>query len=366
MKEDQYQFKAKKKGGVILVAPLNWGLGHATRCIPIIRKLVKHGYDVVIASDKGALNLLKQEFPNLPAEALPAYDITYTKDPKWFKWKLLLQIPNIAKVMRSERIATEALVKKYGITGIISDNRFGVRHPNLPSVFVTHQIQVLSGWSTPITSWLHQRIIKNFDQCWIPDYEGQDALSGVLSNDPDFKFPTAYIGPISRMKKETLKPTIDILVLLSGPEPQRSMLEEIMREKFKNYPQKVVMVCGVIQETPQEKIIDGIQIFNFLTSHALEALINQSKVVISRSGYTTVMDLAKTKTPAFFIPTPGQYEQEYLAKRLSQNSIAPYCQQSAFDPILLRQLKDYDGWPVTAQKEKLSTLFGIFQGKREF
>ncbi|MEY2996933.1 MAG: hypothetical protein RIQ82_312, partial [Bacteroidota bacterium] len=114
---------------------------------------------------------------------------------------------------------------------------------------------------------------------------------------------------------------------------------------------------------PKEEMIDGIQIFNFLTSHALEALINQSKVVISRSGYTTVMDLAKTKTPAFFIPTPGQYEQEYLAKRLSQNSIAPYCQQSAFDPILLRQLKDYDGWPVTAQKEKLSTLFGIFQGK---
>ena len=363
MKERQYQFTKNKNSGVILVAPLNWGLGHATRCIPIIRKLKKHGFEVVIASDKEALNLLKQEFPDLPSEPLPAYNITYTKDSKWFKWKLLLQIPNIAKVMRLERKVTESLVKKYGITGIISDNRFGVRHPNLPSVFVTHQIQVLSGWSTPITSWLHQRIIKRFDQCWVPDYEGQNTLSGELSNDPDFKFPTAYIGPISRMKKEALKPTIDILILLSGPEPQRGILEKIMREKFKNFPQKVVMVCGVIQEKPQEEIVDGIQIFNFLTSQALERLINQSKVVISRSGYTTVMDLAKTKTPAFFIPTPGQYEQEYLAKRLSQNSIAPYCQQSSFDPILLKQLKDYEGWPVTSHKEKLSTLFGIFQSK---
>lgn len=363
MKQVQYSFKSNKKKGVILVAPLNWGLGHATRCIPIIQKLLKRGFEVVIASDTGALTLLKQEFPNLPAEPLPAYNISYTKKAKWFKWRLLAQIPNIVKTMRAEAKVTQDLVKKYGITGIISDNRFGVRHARIPSVFVTHQIQVLSGWSTPITSWFHQRIIKGFDQCWVPDYQGQEALSGTLSHDPDFKFPVAYFGPISRMKKQNLSPSIEILILLSGPEPQRSMLEEIMRDKFKNYKKKVVMVCGVVQETPTQEMVDGIQIFNFLTSTALERLINQSKLVISRSGYTTVMDLAKTQTPAFFIPTPGQYEQEYLAKRLSQNLIAPYCEQSNFDPILLKQLSSFEGWPVEAQKEKLNTLFSIFQGK---
>ena len=366
MKETQYKFKANQKSGVILVAPLNWGLGHATRCIPIIRKLKKQGYKVVIASDKGALTLLKQEFPELPAESLPAYNISYTKEVKWFKWRLLMQIPNIVKVMRAESKFTQALIEKYGITGIISDNRFGVRNQSIPCVFITHQIQVLSGWSTPITSWIHKRIIKRFDQCWVPDYQGEDALSGMLSNDPNFKFHTAYFGPISRMKKQNLEVTIDILVLLSGPEPQRSMLEEIMRDKFKNYEKKVVMVCGLVQDKQTVAMIDGIQIFNFLTSNALEKLINQSKLVISRSGYTTVMDLAKTNTPAFFIPTPGQYEQEYLAQRLSQNLIAPYCEQSMFDPILLKQVKDYEGWPVTAQKEKLSALFSVFEGKGKF
>lgn len=363
MKENQYSFKSKKQSGVILVAPLNWGLGHATRCIPIIQKLLKKGFKVVIASDMGALDLLKQEFPDLPAEPLPAYNITYTKNPKRFKWRLFVQIPRITKVMRAEQKVTQSLVKKYGITGIISDNRFGVRHHGIPSVFITHQIQVLSGWSTPLTSWFHQRVIKRFDQCWVPDYEGQDALSGILSQDPGFKFPVAYFGPISRMKKENLNRSIDILILLSGPEPQRSILEQIMREKFKDYNKKVVMVCGVIQDTPTVETIDGIEIFNFLTSKSLEQLINQSKLVICRSGYTTVMDLAKTKTPAFFIPTPGQYEQEYLAKRLSQNLIAPYCAQSSFDPILLKQLKTYDGWPYKAQKEKLSKLFSIFQSE---
>ena len=140
----QYSFKSDKKKGVILVAPLNWGLGHATRCIPIIQKLLKRGFEVVIASDTGALALLKQEFPNLPAEPLPAYNISYTKKAKWFKWRLLAQIPNIVKTMRAEAKVTQDLVKKYGITGIISDNRFGVRHARIPSVFVTHQIQVLS------------------------------------------------------------------------------------------------------------------------------------------------------------------------------------------------------------------------------
>lgn len=363
MKQGQYSFKENKKKGVILVAPLNWGLGHATRCIPIIQKLLKHGFQVVIASDKGALTLLKKEFPHLPAEELPSYNITYTKNPRWFKWRLMAQIPNILKVMRSEAKATQSLIKKYGITGIISDNRFGVRHMGVPSVFITHQIQVLSGWSTFITSWLHQRIIRRFDQCWVPDYEGKDALSGDLSHDPDFKFPTYYFGPISRMKKQKLDAVIDVLILLSGPEPQRGILEEIMRDKFKNYPKKVVMVCGVIQDTQTRKVVDGIEIYNFLTSTALEALINQSKLVIARSGYTTIMDLAKTKTPAFFIPTPGQYEQEYLAQRLSKNLIAPYCDQTEFDPLLLKQLDSYEGWPVGAQKEKLGALFGVFQGK---
>ncbi len=363
VKVGQHSFERKKKRGVILVAPLNWGLGHATRCIPIIKKLLKLGFEVVIASDSGALSLLKQEFPELRAAELPSYDISYTKKGRWFKLGLLRQMPRIIRVMRDEQRITSQLIQTYGITGIISDNRFGVRHKRVPCVFVTHQIQVLSGWSTPLTSWMHQRIIKKFDQCWVPDYPGAKALAGRLSQGSDLKFPVAYLGPISRMKKLDLNLEIDILIVLSGPEPQRGMLEKIMLEKFKETQKRVILVRGVIEETIIKQEINGLEVYNFQTSNGLERLINSSKLVIARSGYTTVMDLAKTQTPAFFIPTPGQYEQEYLAQRLSANLIAPYSDQGSFDLILLKQLKSYDGWPTSGHREKLKSLFGIFERK---
>ncbi len=154
----------------ILVAPLNWGLGHATRCIPIINELLDQGFETVIASDGDALKLLKKEFPHLEHHELPGYNIQYSRKRILFKLKLLLQVPRIIATIRRENLITRELIRKYNISGIISDNRWGVRSSKIPSVFVTHQLKVLSGTSTTLSSKLQQTYIRKFTECWVPDH----------------------------------------------------------------------------------------------------------------------------------------------------------------------------------------------------
>ena len=155
----------------ILVAPLNWGLGHATRCIPIIRELEKNGFTPIIASDGIALELLQKEFPYLQSVALPSYEIEYAIDGANFKWKLIKNSPKMIQAIFEEKKLVKNLVTTFDLKGIISDNRLGVRSKKIPSVFITHQLNVLSGKTTWISSKLHQHYIKKFTECWIPDFQ---------------------------------------------------------------------------------------------------------------------------------------------------------------------------------------------------
>ena len=184
----------------ILVAPLNWGLGHATRCIPIIRGLIHQGFEPIIASDGEALELLTKEFPEIIACELPSYGITYSKKAKSLKWKLLSKSPQIMNAVKKEKRTTTELIKEYNIRGIISDNRFGVRDRNIPSVFMTHQIQVLSGSSTWISTRINQNLIKKFNECWVPDNSSLPNLSGDLGHPKSSKLKPKYIGPLSRFQ----------------------------------------------------------------------------------------------------------------------------------------------------------------------
>ena len=151
----------------VIVAPLNWGLGHATRCIPIIYALLQNNFTPIIASDGKALELLQKEFPQLRSLKLPSYSISYGKN---LKRNLLLQFPKILSAVKKERkIIAQIIEKETNIVGIISDNRFGVLNAKIPSVYITHQLTVLSGFTTFFTRKIHQSIIKNFDECWVPD-----------------------------------------------------------------------------------------------------------------------------------------------------------------------------------------------------
>ncbi|TWO33733.1 glycosyltransferase [Seonamhaeicola sediminis] len=345
----------------ILVAPLNWGLGHATRCIPIINALLELNFEPIIASDGVALTLLQKEFPKLSSIELPSYNITYAKKGKNFKFKLIKDAPKLLNAIKSEKKATKDIVINHNISGIISDNRLGVYSKKVPTVFITHQLNVLSGNTTWLSTKMHEKFIKKFDECWVPDTDADINLSSKLGHPDDFKIPTKYIGPLSRFEKQTVKPVNKILVLISGPEPQRTLLEEKLFWELKNYPEKVVFVKGVMEKKQVVEVIGNITVYNFMTSKLLEKTINESELVISRSGYTTVMDLAKLNKKAFFVPTPGQFEQEYLAKQLTQLNLVPSCKQDDFTITKIEDIDNFEGLKAFDFKVNFKTLFSLFE-----
>lgn len=347
----------------ILIAPLNWGLGHATRCIPIIRELSDQNFEPVIASDGAALELLKKEFPDLEHYTLPSYAIEYPKNSLLFSWKLLTQTPHIIRTISAEKKVIQHLVQTKNISGIISDNRWGVRSNLVPSVFVTHQIKVFSGFTTWLSSKVQQNYIRKFDECWIPDISGHPNLSGEMSHLKNTGFPVRYLGIISRLEKKILPIEFDILVLLSGPEPQRSILENLMFEKLKVLDAKILMVRGVVEEKQVFDKKDNFSVYNFLQTEELEKALNSSNLVICRSGYTSLMDLAKLEKPAFLIPTPGQYEQEYLARRLKKLKLLPSSSHKSFKAQDLKEVSKYEGLTRFSAGTDLSGIFTLFKGK---
>lgn len=345
----------------ILIAPLNWGLGHATRCIPIIKALQENNYIPIIASDGVALELLRKEFPYIKTLELPSYQIEYAKNGKNFKWKLLKSCPKMIEAVLNEKKMVKKWIKKYGIDGIISDNRLGVFSKKVSSVFITHQLNVMTGNTTWITSKLHQHIIKKYAQCWIPDFEGIPNLTGKLGHIKKVDLELKYIGPLSRMKKKETPKQFDLMIILSGPEPQRGLLEEKLKREVLKYDGKVVFIKGIIEKAQKKEQIENVTYYNFMNTRQLEQTFNESDAVLCRSGYTTIMDLAKLGKKAFFIPTPGQYEQEYLAEKLKREGLVPYAKQDDFRMENILEIQNYKGLPHFDAPIDWATLFDVFE-----
>ena len=337
-------------------------MGHATRCIPIINALLKANYEPVLASDGDALLLLQKEFPLLQSVELPSYNISYPKNGKNLKLKLFLQLPAIISAVRKERKMVAQLIDKYNIDGIISDNRFGVYSEKVPSVYVTHQLNVLSGLTTFFTSKIHQQFIKKFDECWVPDVVGISNYSGALGHLKKHHLNLKYLGILSRFQPKDLQIKNDLLLLLSGPEPQRTLLENKLLKELQYFKGKILMVRGVLKSTSEITAPVNFKIVNHLLANELEEAINQSNVVIARSGYSTIMDLAVLGKKAFFIPTPGQFEQEYLAKRLQENLVVPYAKPDEFSAAKLSDLNKYSGFEKATSTVDLK-WFKLFEGK---
>ena len=344
----------------IIVAPLNWGLGHASRCVPIINALLRNKFTPIIASDGNALTFLQKEFPGLNYLKLPSYNISYGKN---LKFKLLLQAPKILKAVKKEKEIIEQYVSENkDIVGIISDNRFGVRSDKVHAVYITHQLNVLSGISTFITSKIHQKIIKKFDECWIPDNLNSD-FSGKLTSTKN-KLNQKFIGVLSRFKKEKLSKNIDALIILSGPEPNRTSLEKKIKLEFSNYKGNVVLVQGKMENQQKKSTKKNSTVYNFMLSGELQNAINSAKIVVCRSGYSSIMDLAVLEKKAFFIPTKNQDEQEYLANFLSEKKIIPFCKEEDFTIDKLSELENYSG--LSSEKTCLNAdLFSLFKRKRK-
>lgn len=306
----------------ILVAPLSWGLGHATRCIPIIRALRKKGEPVIIGAEGKALALLQEEFPKMPYidfDSDPG--ITYPSgDPGDLKFSLFMlrQYKKLGRSIKRDQKIVLDMVGKGMLKGIISDNRFGVHHTSVHSVILTHQVNPISPMFTGKVHKKNHRMLTPFDEVWIPDHEGIDNLTGKLTAPVPFGH-VRWIGQLSRFKKGTVRKRDNkVVMILSGPEPQRSALEDLLTESIEGMDREFVLVRGLPGDRGKAERIPelNLTVHNHLSSKEMEALLNSSGTIISRSGYTSLMDYRKLDKRAILIPTPGQTEQEYLAKRL--------------------------------------------------
>jgi uncharacterized protein (TIGR00661 family) len=323
----------------VLVAPLDWGLGHATRCVPIVTALLAQGFEVFIGAEKVAATLLQKEFPTITIIPLVGYNIFYSKSKAFFLWKMAAQLPKIVKAIREENNWLKKIIDAYKIDIVISDNRFGLHNKNAHCIFITHQLQIKTGNS--ITEKIAQKInykyINRFNKRWVIDEEGNKNLAGELSHPKRLpNLPLKYIGALSRFKKYEVEKKYDILVILSGPEPQRTIFEKTLLAKMQTLHLNIVVVRGLpVEENILE--VGDLKIYNHLPASTLNELILTSKVIIARSGYTTVMDIAALQQKAIFVPTPGQTEQEYLASYLSEKK---YCMAETQDGFNLQKALD--------------------------
>lgn len=302
----------------ILYAVLNWGLGHATRSIPILQALIAKNYKLIIVSDGEALNLLKSEFPQLTYETTQAYGVVYASNAKKFNATLALQIPKFIQAIKDEHSDCKKHCKQYQVDYIISDNRYGFYHDQIPSAFIGHQLQLrypANRFFEKIVNKSYQSYLKKFSELWVPDLAPPMNISGELSN-LAWK-NVRFLGIASRLEKMDIESNTNYLAILSGPEPQRTLLEEELLIKLPRVKGKHILVRGT--STPRTFAPNkNIGVFDMLTTRELNQLICASKTVICRSGYTSIMDLLKLDKNALLIPTPGQAEQEYLAENLKK------------------------------------------------
>ena len=357
----------------ILVAPLDWGLGHATRCIPIIRELLLQDADVIIAADKRPYELLKKEFPSLTFVRFPGFTVTYP-DGDQIASKIIGQIPKMISGSFREHAALKKMIRELKIDAAISDNRFGLFSKKIPCVYVTHQICIMMPeqlqWASRFIYFLNKIIIERYTACWIPDDAGEDNLSGRLSHFYPLPQNASYIGPLTRFKKDSnAVKEYDVLVVLSGPEPQRTTLENIIMDQLKTVRCKSLVVRGIPEKSQHIKISESISVVSFLDSEALNRAMLASDIIISRPGYSTIMDLAALGKKAVFIPTPGQTEQEYLAAELVKNGKFCIQRQESFSlSSALEQAKQYPGFSEresshSSPKDSIQKLISQLRGK---
>ena len=300
-------------GARILVAPLDWGLGHATRCVPVIKALLAHGAVPVLGADGGPMALLRQEFPVLEHVRIPGTTVRYGRGSSQL-WSMTRQFPAMIRSVRAEHALFERLKQQLLLDAVISDQRFGLRSDDLPSVLITHQVFPF----TPIAQGALRRFnrwqISRFDRCWVMDEAEAPGLAGDLSHGAQLPTNARYIGAVSRFDphmQATERKGFRIVAVISGPEPQRTMLEGSLIEQLQHTEGQHLLIQG-LPAKPGDRQQGNVRVRGHLSGQDLQQALLGAELIISRSGYTTLMDLAAIRRSALIVPTPGQPEPEYL------------------------------------------------------
>jgi uncharacterized protein (TIGR00661 family) len=342
----------------VLVAPLDWGLGHAARCVPVVHKFLSAGCEVVLGGNGASLQLLRADFPTLAFITLPAYSPQYPRSGSMV-WKMASQLPKFIRAIYFEHVMLRKFVDEQKIDMVISDNRYGLFNTKIPCVLITHQSNILMpqrfGWLQRVVRYFNHRLMRKFTVCWIPDLpDKKNCLAGELTFASTESLHVEHIGILSRFTRQEISPSTkyQVLLILSGPEPQRTILENIVVPQLKASGFSYFVVRGKEDQISQ----NDPHVANFLATDQMLDKISSCELVICRSGYSSVMDLAALQKKAVFIPTPGQTEQEYLARTLHEKGIAFSMSQHGFDlKFAVEESRKYKGFPNLPQGDESLT-----------
>ncbi len=324
---------------VVLVAVLDWGLGHASRMVPVIDGLLAQNARVILAGSGQSLAYLQKRYPQMESRKMPADEIRYGKNGAGLALlkRALLQ-PDINK---KQQAWTREIADSEKINGIISDNLYGVYHPEIPSVLVTHQVGLLvpvfkKAFDRKMAQWLG-----HFTEVWVPDTPGVASLSGKMSLNDFLKIPKVFLGNLSRLRPAaSAKKDITLTVLISGPEPQRTLVEKEVLELIARTPGRRVLIRGMFEKSSGPIAgADDLEVHDFLDDVALSEIIGRSEWVMCRSGYSTLCDLRALGANALVVPTPQQPEQLYLARRGSEKGWFQSCEQHLISGVIMEDLQ---------------------------
>ena len=301
------------KNKTIFISALDWGLGHATRCVPLIKQLMQDNVMILGVTPITAL-IFNEEFPSLKKVNVEPYNIRYSNTTP-LSVRLLLDASRILRVVKKERLQLQKIIKEYQIDVVISDNRFGMYEKSVHCIYITHQLNIQAGLFSEIANKVHHHFIKQFNEVWVPDFEEDNkSLAGKLSRNIIHQ-NVNYIGTLSRLSiVDKSENQYDYLCLISGPEPLRNDLEKALIKKANQSDKRICFVRGTTKEL-KSFINKNVIVFDMPPAKELSQLILNATTIICRSGYSTLMDLQHLQKKNYiFVPTPGQDEQEYLAK----------------------------------------------------
>ena len=347
----------------VLVAPLDWGLGHATRCVPVVREFLRCGAEVELAVVKDNANFFREVFPDLRQRLAPSYNIVYPKHGYNMALWLLKNSMHLNSIMRYEHHFAEEMVERHGYDVIFSDNRFAFYSKNAYSIYMTHQRRIafpkaFSAFEGVGILW-HSGIMRKFDEVWVPDMEFFPGYAGSLSHSgatPGDK-PMRYVGALSRFSEYVesqkkaddvkLESDVDLMsvsefmansasvewnvqprerykvaAIVSGVEPARTRFETRLRKVLSEIPGHHVMILGKPSLGSKNWKEGNIEFWTHLATNEFADVVRRADFVVSRGGYSTVMDMAELGAKCIFVPTPGQFEQVVLAHDLSEAGYA--------------------------------------------
>ncbi|PKP36595.1 MAG: hypothetical protein CVT98_07465 [Bacteroidetes bacterium HGW-Bacteroidetes-15] len=331
----------------VLVCPLGWGLGHATRVITIVEMLLQKGCTVIVAADKISIDLLQPRFPNIDFIIFPSITIKLSKGKNQLLALVKIGLKVIFLTHRENRLVKK-IIDDNKIDVVISDNRYGLYTKDIPSVLITHQLKIIFPkpfrWAMPIGVWFVKRSAERFTECWIPDNREGFRISGELSHPKVLPKNAEFIGLLSRFQQIEAKKqenSWDLVGIVSGPLPHREIFEKELVNLSNRLGLKALIIQGLPQELSSTKEIGSATLVPHLPDHEMAEAIVSAKYLICRSGYSTIMDLIALKRTALLVPTPGQTEQEYLANYLAENKLFGFVKQAKLNSIDISHFENH-------------------------